>query len=246
VAPFIYQNGGKLVDDPVRPTQAKLDDPATVEAIRWYVDLALVEGVMSTPAELANYATERGRSQTIVIGGDEANKAAMQAQADLDQAVASGDVAMWMGRLSDRGGRWQRWDFRWGIAPLPAGRRAATLASVQACFITSHTEHLEQALRWVDYLTRKPPIYGGLPARRSAAMADPFRGQLESEVKGTLEILVAMLERGVILPDSLDWLASQWLQGPLFAVLEGEQTVEEALEIAQRQAEKAIGQKRGE
>lgn len=241
VAPFIYQNGGTLVDDPVRPTQATLDDPATVEAVRWYVDLALVEGVMPTPAELANYAAERGRRQTVFIGSDEANKEAMQARADLDQAVASGDVAMWIGKLSDRGGRWQRWDFRWGIVPLPAGRRAATLVAMQTCFITAQTEHFESALRWVDYLTRQLPLYGGLPARRSAAMADPFRGQLEPEVEGTLELLVAMLEGGVILLESLDWLASQWLHGPLFAVLEGEQTVEEALEIAQRQAEKTLG-----
>ena len=242
VAPFIYQNSGTVVDDPVRPTLATLDDPATVEAVRWYVDLALVEKVMPTPAELAEYATGVGRRHTIVTGGDEANKAASQARADLDQAVADGNVAMWMGRLSERGGRWQRWDFRWGIVPLPAGRRAATLAGVQACFITAHSEHFDQALQWVDYLTRQPVLHGGLPARRSAAMADAARAQLGQEVENALDELLTSLERGVVLPELLDWQAAHWLQGPLFAVLEGEQTVEEALETAQQRAEESLGQ----
>jgi ABC-type glycerol-3-phosphate transport system substrate-binding protein len=206
------------------------------------MDLGLVEKVMPTPAELAEYATERGRRQTIVIGGDEANKAASQARADLDQAVGDGDVAMWMGRLSERGGRWQRWDFRWGVVPLPAGRRSATLASVQGCFITAHSEHFDQALQWVDYLTRQPVLHGGLPSRRSAAMADAVRAQLGQEVEDALDELLTSLERGVVLPESLDWRATHWLQGPLFSVLEGEQTVEEAVETAQQQAEAELRQ----
>lgn len=244
VTPFIYQNGGTVVDDPVSPTRATLDDPATVEAVRWYVDLALVERVMPTPTELAEYATGSGRRRIIVAGGDEANEAAMQAQADLEQAVANGDVAMWIGRLSERGGRWQQWDFRWGVVPLPAGRRAATLAGVQSCFIVIHSEHYDQALQWVDYLTRQPPLYGGLPARRSVAMADPFRSQLEQKIgREALDQCLVALEQGVVLPETLDWLASQWLQGPLFAVLEGEQTVEEALEMAQQRAEEELGRR---
>jgi ABC-type glycerol-3-phosphate transport system substrate-binding protein len=219
-----------------------LDDPATIEAVRWYVDLALVERVMPTPAELAEYATASGRRQTVVAGGDEADKAASQAQADLELAVASGDVAMWMGRLSDRGGRWQRWDFRWGVVPLPAGHEAATLAGVQGCFIIAHSEHYDQALQWADYLTRQPSLYSGLPARRSVATAGAFRGQLGPEIKDALDGCLTALESGIVLPETLDWRASHWLQGPLFAVLEGEQTVEEALEMAQRRAEEELGQ----
>jgi len=242
VTPFVYQNGGTVVDDPARPTLATLDDPATVEAVRWYVDLALSEKVMPTPADLAGYATERGRRQTIFVAGDEANKIASQARADLDQAVADGNVAMWMGRLSERGGRWQRWDFRWGVVPLPAGRRAATLASIQGCFIVAHSEHFDQALQWVDYLTRHPVLRGGLPARRSAATSDAVRVQLGQEVEDALDELLAALDRGAVLPEWLDGFTAQWLQGPLFAVLEGEQTIEEALETAQQRAEEILGQ----
>ena len=241
VTAFIYQNEGSIVDDPVVPTMATLDRPATVEAVRWYVNLALVEGVMPTPADLAAYATGVGRQQTIVMAGDEASKAASQAQADLEQAIADGEVGMWLGRLSDRGGRWQRWAFRWGIGPLPAGRKAATLASLQACFVTVHAEHFDQALRWADYVTRHPPLHRGLPAHRAAAATDVVQAQLDSKVEEVLGDLLAGLEEWLLLPESLDGQAARWLQGPLFAVLEGQQTVEGALEAAQQQAERALG-----
>ncbi len=238
VTPFVYQNGGRVVDDPLTPEKVTLTDPATLEAVRWYVDLALLEGVMPAPTELAGYATGQGRRQTVVMSGDAADKAASQARADLEQAVTAGDVGTWMGKLSEAGGRWERWDFRWGVAPLPAGRQAVTLANVQGYFILAHSAHFDQALGWVDYLTRQPPLYGGLPARRSVAADDAFRGQLRPEIIEGLDACLGVLESGVILPESLDWLATQWLQGPLFAVLAGELTIEEALEVAQQQAEK--------
>jgi ABC-type glycerol-3-phosphate transport system substrate-binding protein len=243
VTPFVYQNGSAVVDDPLAPTAATLLDPATVEAVRWYTDLALAEGVMSTPADLAGYAVGAGRRQTIIRAGDEAETAAAQAQADLEQAIASGDVAMWLGRLSERGGRWERWDFAWGAAPLAPGRQAATLAGVQACFVTAHSKYPNQAWQWIETLTRQPPLHGGLPARRSVAEGDAARTQLGQEVEVVLDDLLLALESGAVLPESLDWQAARWLGGPLFAVLAGEQTVEEALAAAQQRAEAELGQK---
>lgn len=240
VTPFVYQNGGRVVGDPLAPQKATLDDPATVEAARWYVNLALLEGVMPTPAELAEYAADRGRKTTVITGGDAANKVASQAKADLEQAVTAGNVGMWMGKLSEAGGRWNRWDFRWGVTPLPAGRQAATLASVRGYFILAHSEHFDQALRWVDYLTRQPPLYRGLPIRRSVAADDAFRNRLWPEVAGGVDACLQVLENGAVVPESVDWMATQWLQGPLFRVLEEELTVEEALETAQQQAEEAL------
>lgn len=253
VTPFVYQNGGTLLDDPLAPTMATLLDPATVEAVRWYTGLALAEGVMPTPADLAGYATGVGRRQTIIRAGDEAETAAAQARADLEQAVAAGDVAMWLGRLSEREGRWAREGFAWGIVPLPAGKsgqsgqaegipRAATLAGVQACFVTAHAKYPDQALQWIDHLSRQPALHGGLPARRSTAEGDATRARLGLEVEAALDDLLLALENGAVLPESLDWQATRWLSGPLFAVLAGEQTVEEALAAAQQRAEAELGQ----
>jgi multiple sugar transport system substrate-binding protein len=41
VAPFIWQNGGDLVDNPHAPTRLALDTPAAREAVQWFVDLQL-------------------------------------------------------------------------------------------------------------------------------------------------------------------------------------------------------------
>lgn len=244
VTPFVYQNGGALVDDLFSPTAAMLLDSATVEAVRWYADLALVEGVMSTPVDLDGYATEVGRRQTIIRAGDETETAVAQSQADLEQAIAAGDVAMWLGRLSERGGRWERRDLAWGVVPLPAGYQAATLADIQACFVTAHSTHPEQAQQWIDRLTQQPPLHGGLPARRSAAQGDAIRAQLGPEVEAVLDELLLTLETGAVLPEMLDRQAARWLGGPLLAVLAGEQTVEEALAAAQQQADAELGQNR--
>jgi multiple sugar transport system substrate-binding protein len=242
VTPFVYQNGGTLVDAPSWPTAATLLDPATVEAVRWYANLALVEGVMPSPADLDSYAMGVGRRQTIIRAGDEAETAAAQAQADLEQAIASGDVAMWLGRLSEQGGRLERWDFAWGIASLPSRHQAATLGSVQACFVTTHSQHPDQAWQWIDYLTRQPPLHGGLPARRSAAKGDATHAQLGPEVEAGLDNLLLALETSVILPETLDRQVEHWLTGPLLAVLAGEQTVEQALAEAQQQARAELGE----
>jgi multiple sugar transport system substrate-binding protein len=224
MTPFVYQNGGQLAEDPTAPEELTLDDPSTVEAIRWYLNLALAEGIMPTPADLADYTVRRGRRQTILSAGSEVERAALQAQADLEQAIVAGQVAMWMGPFSGRGGRaGGRWGYQWGVAPLPAGRRPATVAGLQGYYITAHSEHYAEALHWVDFLTRQLPIYRGMPVRRSVAASDAFRSSPGAQ---------AIQEGSLLVPESLNGRASQRLQGPLFAVLAGEQTVEEALEAA--------------
>jgi multiple sugar transport system substrate-binding protein len=237
VTPFVYQNGGTLVDDPLAPTLATLLDPATVEAVRWYANLALVEAVMPTPEDLTGYATQVGRRQTIVRAGDESETAVAQLQADLSQAIASGEVAMSLGRLSDRGGRLARWGFDWSIVPLPVGEEAATLANVRGCFVAARSNHAAQAWQWMDYLTEQPPLHGGLPARRSAARGDAARAQLGQQVAAVLDELLLPLESGAVLPESLEQQAAHWLGGPLLAALAGEQVLEEALATAQQRAE---------
>ena len=53
VAPFVWSNGGEIVDDPRRPTRFTCDTPAAREALRNFVDLRVAYGVVPTD--------ERGR-----------------------------------------------------------------------------------------------------------------------------------------------------------------------------------------
>ncbi len=39
MAPFIWMNGGEIVDDPITPTKLMLDTPASKEALAWYIAL---------------------------------------------------------------------------------------------------------------------------------------------------------------------------------------------------------------
>lgn len=59
VAPFAWSNGGDVVDDPDDPTTFTLTtDPATRQAVDWFLDLQLVHGVVPPDAEEQSESSE--------------------------------------------------------------------------------------------------------------------------------------------------------------------------------------------
>ena len=52
VAPFVWSNGGEIVDDLDRPTRFTLDTPAAREALQNIIDLRIAYGVIPTDAEV--------------------------------------------------------------------------------------------------------------------------------------------------------------------------------------------------
>ncbi|HEX5996120.1 MAG TPA: sugar ABC transporter substrate-binding protein [Jiangellales bacterium] len=59
IAPFIWSNGGELVDDPDQPTTLTLTaSAATREAVDWFLDLQLVHGVVPPDAEEQSESSE--------------------------------------------------------------------------------------------------------------------------------------------------------------------------------------------
>lgn len=54
MAPFVWMNGGGIVDDPVAPTQLVLDTPESKAALTWYIDLQTTHHV--TPDAVAEEA----------------------------------------------------------------------------------------------------------------------------------------------------------------------------------------------
>jgi multiple sugar transport system substrate-binding protein len=59
VAPFIWQNGGELVDDPVHPTRLALDTPRAREAVQWFVELQTRHRVVPDLVEEKAESSER-------------------------------------------------------------------------------------------------------------------------------------------------------------------------------------------
>ncbi len=68
LAPFIWQNGGTLVDDPVNPTRLTLDAPQSLAALTWFVGLQVQEGVVpDAAAETAQDSESRFLNGTLAM-----------------------------------------------------------------------------------------------------------------------------------------------------------------------------------
>ncbi len=59
LAPFVWQNGGELVDDPRAPTRLTLDAPLTREALQWFVELQTKHHVVPDLVEEKAESSER-------------------------------------------------------------------------------------------------------------------------------------------------------------------------------------------
>src|SRR4051794_27144355 len=58
LAPFVWQNGGDIVDNTVHPTRLTLDTPEAKEAFQWFVDLQNKHHVVASQVENASEQDE--------------------------------------------------------------------------------------------------------------------------------------------------------------------------------------------
>ncbi|WP_255604038.1 sugar ABC transporter substrate-binding protein [Oscillochloris sp. ZM17-4] len=120
VAPFIWQNGGDLVDNPAAPTRLALDSPQAREALQWFVDLQVRHHVAPD---------------------------AVQEQAESSESrFLSGRLGMYLN--SRRGVPTYRTitGFGWDVAPLPRGRQAAGILHADAYCLPSASR--QKGLAW--------------------------------------------------------------------------------------------------
>lgn len=124
-APFVWMNGGELIDSPVAPTRLTLDSPATQEALAWFVALQTEHHVApDSVAEAAESTLSR---------------------------FLNGRLAMYMEsrrvtpefRLIDA--------FDWDVAPLPLGRQPGSILHSDAYCIAAASQHQDVAWRFVEY-----------------------------------------------------------------------------------------------
>ncbi|MBN1994856.1 MAG: sugar ABC transporter substrate-binding protein [Anaerolineae bacterium] len=161
---FVYQHGGKIVDDLQSPTRPTLNDPLTIEALEWYTKLYTEYDAAPTPLEARK--AFRGNPQYALYEG-----------------LRNGKAGMWIGVLSDRGGlTWPiEWFVNWGMAPLPRDAQAITQVSVEGYVISSQTENIEASWQWISFLSGQMP--GRLmPPRRSLAASAAYEQQMGKEI----------------------------------------------------------------
>ena len=103
--PFIYAHGGTLKER----DDYTLTAPRTVEAVRWFVDLASIHDVMPLPERLELYEPDEGGGTTIITTGGEGEQAEAERRWGMigvraEIAAQEGDAALWAGLLSERQG----------------------------------------------------------------------------------------------------------------------------------------------
>lgn len=124
-APFVWMNGGKLVDDADAPTQLTLDAPASQEALAWFMALQ----------------TEHHITPDVV---------AEEAESSLSRFV-NGRLAMFMDsrravpefRLIER--------FDWDVAALPVGQQRASVLHADAFCMAAAGAHKDAAWAFLEF-----------------------------------------------------------------------------------------------
>lgn len=125
VAPFIWQNGGDLVDDPAKPTKLTLDTPEAKEAIQWFVDLQVVHKVVPD---------------------------IIQEQAeDSESRFQNGRLGMFLN--SRRGVPTYREipDFDWDVAALPGNKQRAGILHADAYCLARASKAKDAAWVFIEY-----------------------------------------------------------------------------------------------
>jgi multiple sugar transport system substrate-binding protein len=124
---FVYQNGGKIIDDAGKPTVATDE---VIEALQWTGDLVFKHGVVPTPKQYADMGAD--------VGGD--------------GAFANGKVAVNTTGFWGISGL-AKSKIEWDIAPLWRGKEQAVTAFGSGLAISRTAKNPEAAFKAIDFLT---------------------------------------------------------------------------------------------
>jgi multiple sugar transport system substrate-binding protein len=214
---FIYQHGGRILDDMQNPTRTTFDDPLTIEALDWYARLTSEYHVVPTRSELFDEPFNNSP----------------------EVGVYASRVGMWIEWLSLRGGgsgietAWPgEWEMSWGMVPLPRDAQAATLAYVVGYAISSQSAYPEASWQWIAFLSEQSQVpYGATPTRRSVLESDAYEQRVGSDVAEIARESIQNMMLSLTLMDSTGPLPQAIEQ-----IIDGDSTAEEVLTGIQRQA----------
>jgi multiple sugar transport system substrate-binding protein len=215
---LITQHGGHLFDDLNNPAAVTFNDPLNVQAMQWYQDLYYDYNVAPTPEQAS---ASFGFGQEMIYRG-----------------VLQGDIGMWPGNFSDRGGvTWPvDWDhLNWGMVALPGDVNAATSGLGTGYAISSQTENPEAAWEWLVFISEQIP-QTLIPARRSLAESKDFRDRVG--IDATSAALQSMQNVTLISPDLLQFQgALENFSQAVADISDGTSSAQEALDWAQEQSQ---------
>lgn len=125
LAPFVWQNSAPIVDDRLASTRLTLTRPPSLEALKWFVDLRQVHGVIP------------GRIEESAM--------------DSESRFIAGTTAMFLN--SRRGTPTYREieSFTWDVAPLPKNKVSAGILHSDAYCLSKSTENKSAAWIFIEY-----------------------------------------------------------------------------------------------
>jgi ABC-type glycerol-3-phosphate transport system substrate-binding protein len=221
--PFLERRGARLIDKSADPPEFTFDDPATVEALRWYVELSSEYEVK--PVLLADIADAVDANAYLI---------------EREALINNGRAAMWTGEIVSLLG--DRQDLNTGVAPLPIGVDGTSGGgSAFGYYISADTEARQACWQFITFLTEQPGLTQGLPSRRSVAESDAYDQQVGAEQAAVYRASAegAQASTGDVF-EGETWMStagSIWLGRAFDQVVNEGASVEEALNSAQKMAE---------
>ena len=162
MAPFIWSNGGKVVDDEAAPTRLAIDGRLSTQAMQRFLDLR------------TSYAASPTDEEAEAVGLDE-----RFLQGDLGMYLDSRKVVPTFRTISD---------FDWDVAPLPVLKEPVSILHADAYCMTAASDHKDEAWTFMEFAlgTTGQEIAAAtgrtVPSLRSVAESDAF---LDPDVEPT-------------------------------------------------------------
>jgi multiple sugar transport system substrate-binding protein len=215
---LIFQNGGRLVDDPIEPTRPTLDEPANVEALEWVE--GLVRRLKISPG-IGDFRQFEGR-----MG-----------------AFAGGQIAMRLDRMGVRAGSYvgspASWSFPWAAVAPPGRVQRATTANFQSWAVLVSSTQVDDAWGIIRHLCTQLPgeaRIDGVPAFLTLQNS-PDLARLLPE--GSEPYLRALEEAVPTPPIPAANAITQQIAMALFRTVSGQASAADALRAAQQEALKS-------
>jgi multiple sugar transport system substrate-binding protein len=153
LAPFVWQNGGPLVDDQERPTRLTLMRPPSMAALQWFTDLHNVHHVVPGRVE--------------------------EAGQDSESRFLMGTTAMFLNSRRGVPAYREIEGFTWDVAPLPVGKEEAGILHSDAYCLSSTTSDKEAAWQFIEFANS---MAGQTIVARSGRTVPSLKAVAESEI----------------------------------------------------------------
>ncbi len=154
IAPFVWSNGGEIVDDVEEPTRFTLDTTEARVAIQSFFELRTVHGVVPTDQEVESE--------------------------DLESRFLNGRLAMFFDSRRAVPSIREGADFDWDVVSLPVFREPASILHSDAYCMTKASDAKDAAWRFVEFALgpNGAPVVARtgrtVPSLRSVAESDAF------------------------------------------------------------------------